>query len=111
MSVEEGNTVAYQTYAGNPSYCNHTQIVKNLTNVIQVDQTTNETGADKLIKAVEELSPAGPTRTDFAMTQAKNIIDNIPTERKSQKVVIMFTDGAPSVYMSEECEFYDEDDY
>jgi uncharacterized protein YegL len=45
---------------------------------------------------VWELTADGATYADAGMANAKAIIDRIPAERDSNKVVIMFTDGEPN---------------
>ena len=45
---------------------------------------------------VWELTAGGATYADAGMANAKAIIDGIPAERDSNKVVIMFTDGEPN---------------
>lgn len=37
----------------------------------------------------------GATYADSGMSNAKGVIDGIPSDRNSNKVVIMFTDGEP----------------
>lgn len=68
--------------------CNFTQIVKKLT-------TVDAAGATELKEAVNKLAAKGPTSADRGMEHAKNIIQNDPN-RDRQKVVVMFTDGAPT---------------
>lgn len=67
---------------------NYSQIVKNLTAV-------NDSGKTTLKNAVNDLSPAGCTSSDYGMEHAKNIITNDPNKDR-KKVVIMFTDGEPN---------------
>lgn len=50
---------------------------------------------DDLKIAVGKLSPSGTTEVHEAMKNAKSIITGIPSTRKSNKVVIFFTDGQP----------------
>ena len=68
--------------------CNFTQIVKKLT-------TVDAAGATELKEAVNKLAAKGPTSADRGMEHAKNIIQNDPNKDR-QKVVVMFTDGAPT---------------
>lgn len=68
--------------------CNFTQIVKKLT-------TVDAAGATELKEAVNKLAAKGPTAADRGMEHAKNIIQSDPNKDR-QKVVVMFTDGAPT---------------
>lgn len=68
--------------------CNYTQIVKKLT-------TVDAAGATELKEAVNKLAAKGPTSADRGMEHAKNIIQSDPNKDR-QKVVVMFTDGAPT---------------
>lgn len=52
-------------------------------------------GATKLKEAVNKLAAKGPTSADSGMEHAKNIIQSDPNKDR-QKVVVMFTDGAPT---------------
>lgn len=70
--------------------CNFTQIVKKLT-------TVDAAGATELKEAVNKLAAKGPTSADRGMEHAKNIIQNDPNKDR-QKVVVMFTDGAPTYW-------------
>ena len=45
---------------------------------------------------VWELTAKGATHADDGMAYAKDVLDKIPAERDSNKVVIMFTDGEPN---------------
>lgn len=68
--------------------CNFTQIVKKLT-------TVDAAGATELKEAVNKLAAKGPTSADRGMEHAKNIIQSDPNKDR-QKVLVMFTDGAPT---------------
>lgn len=70
--------------------CNFTQIVKKLT-------TVDAAGATELKEAVNKLAAKGPTSADRGMEHAKNIIQSDPNKDR-QKVVVMFTDGAPTYW-------------
>ena len=76
----------------NGSGYNYSQIVQNLTAV-------NEAGANSLKTAVDQLTAAGATRADYGMRHAQTIV-NGATGNGRQKVVIMFTDGQPSIWQS-----------
>lgn len=52
-------------------------------------------GATELKEAVNKLAAKGPTSADRGMEHAKNIIQSDPNKDR-QKVVVMFTDGAPT---------------
>lgn len=88
---DEGNDTGTQYNPDNPSNtgadCNYTQVVKKL--------TAAGSGAEALKNAVNSLVAKGATRSDNGMTLAKQIVENDPNKTR-QKVVIMFTDGAPS---------------
>lgn len=79
--------VGNDTYRDGGYTYNYSQVVKNL---------TSASSAATLKNAVNSLSPAGSTRADLGMAHAKNIINKIPTNRDSTKVVVMFTDGVPT---------------
>lgn len=73
----------------NGSGYNYSQIVQNLTAV-------NEAGANSLKTAVNQLTAAGATRADYGMQHAQTIVNGAMGNGR-QKVVIMFTDGQPSI--------------
>lgn len=74
----------------NGSGYNYSQIVQNLTAV-------NEAGANSLKTAVNQLTAAGATRADYGMQHAQTIVNGAMGNGR-QKVVIMFTDGQPSIW-------------
>ena len=76
----------------NGSGYNYSQIVQNLTAV-------NEAGANSLKTAVNQLTAAGATRADYGMQHAQTIVNGAMGNGR-QKVVIMFTDGQPSIWQS-----------
>lgn len=76
----------------NGSGYNYSQIVQNLTAV-------NEAGANSLKTAVNQLTAAGATRADYGMQHAQTIVNGAMGNGR-QKVVIMFTDGQPSMWQS-----------
>lgn len=76
----------------NVSGYNYSQIVQNLTAV-------NEAGANSLKTAVNQLTAAGATRADYGMQHAQTIVNGAMGNGR-QKVVIMFTDGQPSIWQS-----------
>lgn len=57
--------------------------------------TVDAAGATELKEAVNKLAAKGPTSADRGMEHAKNIIQSDPNKDR-QKVVVMFTDGAPT---------------
>lgn len=75
-----GNT----TYTSNGYKYNHTQILSNLTD-----------DASVLKADVNALNASGCTAADYGMEYTKKIIDQIE-RKKSQKIVILFTDGEPN---------------
>lgn len=74
----------------NGSGYNYSQIVQNLTAV-------NEAGANSLKTAVNQLTAAGATQADYGMQHAQTIVNGAMGNDR-QKVVIMFTDGQPSIW-------------
>lgn len=74
----------------NGSGYNYSQIVQSLTAV-------NEAGANSLKTAVNQLTAAGATRADYGMQHAQTIVNGAMGNGR-QKVVIMFTDGQPSIW-------------
>ena len=83
-----GDDTHTEYYNNGSAECNFTQIVKKLT-------TVDAAGATELKEAVNKLAAKGPTSADRGMEHAKNIIQNDPNKDR-QKVVVMFTDGAPT---------------
>ena len=81
---EDGN--GNHTYP-NSSY-NYTEVVRGLKSVL--------TDSTDLKSAINSLTASGATAADHGMVLAKNIIDNIPADRTSNKTVVFFTDGAPT---------------
>lgn len=82
-SEKEGdNRIAIVTYAGNST-------IKN-------QLTSVPAGTNDLKNTVSSLRSNGATAADYGMQDAKRIIDGIPADRDSNKVVIMFTDGEPN---------------
>lgn len=70
------------------SYASGSSVVKDL--------TPAHSSIDDLYDAIEGLQADGATRVDLGMTDAKTIIDGIDSDRESNKVVVMFTDGKPT---------------
>lgn len=71
---------------------NCSQIVMELT-------ATDKNGVTQLENVVNDLSPAGATRSDYGMGHAKDIINAskaADTDDQRGRVVIMFTDGNPT---------------
>ena len=71
---------------------NCSQIVMELT-------ATDKNGVTQLKNVVNDLSPAGATRSDYGMKHAKDIINAskaADTDDQRGRVVIMFTDGNPT---------------
>lgn len=85
-AIGDDTHTEYHNYTS--AECNFTQIVKKLT-------TVDAAGATELKEAVNKLAAKGPTSADRGMEHAKNIIQSDPNKDR-QKVVVMFTDGAPT---------------
>lgn len=83
-----GDDTHTENHNNTSAECNFTQIVKKLT-------TVDAAGATELKEAVNKLAAKGPTSADRGMEHAKNIIQSDPNKDR-QKVVVMFTDGAPT---------------
>lgn len=83
-----GDDTHTEYHNNSSAICNYTQIVKKLT-------TVDAAGATELKEAVNKLAAKGPTSADRGMEHAKNIIQSDPNKDR-QKVVVMFTDGAPT---------------
>lgn len=83
-----GDDTHTEHHNNSSAICNYTQIVKKLT-------TVDAAGATELKEAVNKLAAKGPTSADRGMEHAKNIIQSDPNKDR-QKVVVMFTDGAPT---------------
>lgn len=80
--MEGDNRIAIVTYASNST--------------IQDQLTTVPAGADVLKNTINSLQANGATAADYGMQDAQKIINGIPADRDSNKVVIMFTDGEPN---------------
>ena len=72
----------------NGSY-NYTEIVTGLTSVLNG-------GAASLKTTINSLQAGGGTAANGGMRLARNIMDRIPADRESNKVVVLFTDGEPT---------------
>ena len=76
---------------GRNAYDNYpTETVADLTSV------NTEQGVADLKKDVNGLSANGATRADEGLKEAQTVLDKIPANRNSQKVVVLFTDGEPT---------------
>lgn len=58
--------------------------------------TSVQTGKNDLISAISNLTAAGSTYADDGMANAEAVLNGIPDNRQSNRVVIMFTDGEPN---------------
>ncbi len=88
---DNSTKVGDDTY-GNNNY-NNSQVVKSLTGVSTSNNVTS------LKEAISKLKASGATRADLGMAHAKAILSASPAKRNGQdvsKVVVMFTDGAPT---------------
>ena len=83
----KSSKVGNDTYQDGRWTYNYSQTVKKLTSV--------KNNTDTLKSAVNSLRPAGATRSDYGMELAQSIITGEESKNK-KKVVIMFTDGAPT---------------
>ena len=83
----KSSKVGNDTYQDGRWTYNYSQTVKKLTSV--------KNNTDTLKSAVNSLRPAGATRSDYGMKLAQSIITGEESKNK-KKVVIMFTDGAPT---------------
>lgn len=68
---------------------NYTEIVTGLTSVLNG-------GAASLKTTINGLQAGGGTAANGGMRLARNIMDRIPADRESNKVVVLFTDGEPT---------------
>ena len=68
---------------------NYTEVVMGLTSVL-------DGGDADLITAVKGLNEGGATASNGGMQLAINVISHIDSERESNKVVVLFTDGEPT---------------
>ena len=73
---------------------NRVALVTYASGATTVNDLTNDFTSVK--NNVWELTANGATYADAGMANAKAIIDGIPAERDSNKVVVMFTDGEPN---------------
>lgn len=58
--------------------------------------TSVASGETTIKNAIKGLDAEGATAADYGMTRATEILGTIPATRKSNRVVIMFTDGEPN---------------
>lgn len=68
---------------------NYTEVVTGLTSVLNG-------GGTSLKNTVNGLIAGGATAANGGMQLAVNIISRIPSDRESNKVIVMFTDGSPT---------------
>lgn len=68
---------------------NYTEVVAGLTSVL-------DGGAASLKTTINSLNAGGATAANGGMQLAVNIVSRIPSDRESNKVVVMFTDGQPT---------------
>ena len=73
---------------------NRVALVTYASGATTVNDLTNEFTSVK--NNVWELTAKGATYADDGMANAKDVLDKIPANRDSNKVVIMFTDGEPT---------------
>ena len=66
-------------------------------NVLSLTSVSGD-GAEELKTAVNALDTpwSGATRVDYGLSKAKAMLDQVPADRNSEKVVIVFTDGEPT---------------
>lgn len=81
--LTEGNHINGNNYS-------HTEVVKNFKSV----QT--EGAADELKAAINEMAVGGQTGVDRGMVKVTKLLETIPSDRVSSKVVLVFTDGEPN---------------
>ncbi|MBR5726156.1 MAG: VWA domain-containing protein [Muribaculaceae bacterium] len=91
--ITEGNHT-YQPYQQYNWTYNYTEVVLN--------RRAPKTEAQAIKSAVNALSPGGATAADYGMTKAKYLLASIPASEYAErdKVVVMFTDGAPTYQSS-----------
>lgn len=56
----------------------------------------NQQDAADLEDKVDDIWARGATRVDYGLSEAKDMLDQVPADRNSEKVVIVFTDGEPT---------------
>lgn len=88
FSGNKSERIGNDTYRDGRYTYNYSQIVKNLTPASSNTDLKN---------AVNALSPAGATRADCGMELAQSIVTKTANDGR-KKVVIMFTDGAPTSF-------------
>lgn len=87
---DQSSKVGNDTYRGNGSRYNYSQIVTELTNVNSADNVT------ALKNTVNSLTTGGATRADFGMQYAAKAFGSGAASSDRQRVVVMFTDGSPT---------------
>lgn len=88
FSGNKTDSVGNHTYRSGGYTYNYSQIMKNMT-------TVDSTGATSLKSAVNSIKPAGSTRADYGLELASSqLASNGRTG--ATKVVVFFTDGAPT---------------
>lgn len=89
FSGKKSGSIGNTTYLDSLRTCNHTQVLKELTDVT--------TGAEQLKNSVNSLKAAGYTSADYGMQKATELLNAREGDAaKRPAVVIMFTDGEPT---------------
>ena len=88
--VDHRISVVQFAYERDAYYSYPTKTVANLTSV------NTEQGVAALKGDVNGLHANGATRADEGLKEAQTVLDKIPANRNSQKVVVLFTDGEPT---------------
>lgn len=85
-SDSNGSSIGHQIAV--VQYANDASDLIGLTNV--------STGNTQIKNAITSLNATGSTSADYGMEHALKILEQIPENRESNRVVIMFTDGEPN---------------
>ena len=67
----------------------------NMTEVVKMLKSVKDNKSD-LIDGINSLTASGATAADYGMTKASYVLNAIPEDRESNKVVLLFTDGEPN---------------
>lgn len=88
FSGKKSDRVGNDTYRSGGYVYNYSQVMKNMT-------TVDSAGAKSLKDTVNSISPAGSTRADYGLELASSQLAN-HGRAGATKVVVFFTDGAPT---------------
>ena len=94
-SIAEGNhrgNVGSDSMTGQSwDNCNYTEVL------IGFRDVSTTAGVNAVTNAVTSINSGGGTAAHYGMTKAIYLLNDIPSDRESTRVVVMFTDGIPGM--------------